>query len=224
MILFLEKTVVMKINIHTHKVSTLEKNADTIEIVNHIINTSSVEFQGKYVSLGIHPWYINNPDEQLRILEEQLASNPNIIAVGEAGLDKLRGCDLDIQCDIFEKQALFAEQYSKPLIIHCVKAFDELLALKKRIKPSVPWIVHGFRGNHIQAQQLVKNSLILSFGPMFNHQALKAVWNDVFFLETDDNDTTITEVYKFVALAMDVSIDDLEKEIEKKFLYLKSFI
>lgn len=223
MILFLEKTIIMKINIHTHKVSASDKNTDTVEIVNHIIKTSSDELQGKYISAGIHPWYIDNPDEQLRILEEQLAVNPNIIAVGEAGLDKLRGCDLAVQCDIFEKQILLAERYSKPLIIHCVKAFDELLALKKRVKPSVPWIVHGFRGNHIQALQLVKNGLVLSFGPIFNHQALKAVWNDVFFLETDDNDYSISGVYKLVADTMNMNVDELESKIEQKFLSLKLF-
>lgn len=211
----------MKINIHTHKVSAPDNNTDTVEIVNHIIKTSSAELQGKYISAGIHPWYIDNPDEQLRILEEQLAVNPNIIAVGEAGLDKLRGCDLAVQCDIFEKQALIAGQYSKPMIIHCVKAFDELLALKKRLKPSVPWIVHGFRGNHIQAQQFVKNGLLLSFGPIFNHQALKAVWNDVFFLETDDSDAVISDIYDIVSFKTGVTVEELERRIERNFLNLK---
>ncbi|MDY3070066.1 MAG: TatD family hydrolase [Parabacteroides sp.] len=213
----------MKINIHTHSVSSSDKRTDTIEIVNHIINSSSIEYQGKYVSLGIHPWYIHNPDEQLEVLEKALASDVNIIAIGEAGLDKLKGNVMKVQHDVFEKQALLAEQYSKPFIIHCVKAFDELLAFKKRIRPSVPWIIHGFRGNHIQAQQLVRNGMLLSFGPQFNCQALNTVSNGIFFLETDDYNTTIDDVYHSAALAMDISVEDLEFRIEDNFRSMNSF-
>lgn len=216
----------MKINFHTHKTSFPGRDAGVLEIVNHIVSSvPPADLQGKYVSLGIHPWYIGNPEVQLRVLEECLATNENIFAVGEAGLDKLRGAvPMEVQCDVFRQQALLAEQYSMPLVIHCVRAFDEMLALRKSIMPSVLWIVHGFRGNHIQAQQLVRNGFAISFGQKFNCLALKAVFNDTFFLETDDSDVSISEVYESAASVLEIATDDLEELLEERFRSLKSGI
>ena len=68
------------------------------------------------------------------------------VAVGEAGFDKLTAAPMELQVRMFEKQVELSEKYRLPLIIHCVKAMDELLAVRKKLNPAQPWIWHGFRG------------------------------------------------------------------------------
>ena len=59
------------------------------------------------------------------------------LALGECGLDKKVQTPLDLQQEVFERQLTLAEKYKKPVIIHCVAAFQELIAIKKKLKLSV---------------------------------------------------------------------------------------
>ena len=88
-------------------------------------------------------------------LVEKVSTDPEIIAIGEAGFDKLRGPASELQAEVFEKQVEISERLRKPLIIHCVSAWDEVLAMQKSLKPSMPWMIHGFRGKLRQAEQLI---------------------------------------------------------------------
>ena len=81
---------------------------------------------------------------------------------------------MDLQKEVFLAQANLAEETHKPLIIHCVKAWADLIACKKAVKPEMPWIIHGFRGNGELASQLVRLGFYLSFGDRFNPSALRA--------------------------------------------------
>ena len=149
-------------DIHAHHPAI---DPEDVTIINRIIGNEKEEnsFSGQWCSVGIHPWYIyNNVQGQFLRLESAVLC-PSVVAVGEAGLDKLSETPLDIQSDVFAKQAALAERSGKPLIIHCVKAWDELIMQRKSMKPRVPWIIHGFRGNGILAQQLLKQGFFLSF-------------------------------------------------------------
>ena len=79
--------------------------------------------------------------------------HPQVLAMGEAGLDKLADASLSLQREVFEYQARLAEETDKPLVIHLVKAVDELLKLKQKIRPVKPWIIHGFRGKAVLAEE-----------------------------------------------------------------------
>ena len=103
-------------------------------------------------SVGIHPWHAS--EWQIEHLDE-LATDPRVVAIGEAGFDTLRGPSAEIQTRIFRHQALLAERLGKPLIIHCVKAWDALLEQQRLLRPETPWIIHGFRG--ILRQDLLEN-------------------------------------------------------------------
>lgn len=181
-------------NIHTHYPTT---HPEDISIINILIRGGESYHleDGQNYSAGIHPWYIDNIGQQLDELEH-LCTYPNIVAIGEAGFDKIRGGTPDIQQEAFQVQALLAEKVNKPLIIHCVKAYDEIIKNKKAIKPQVPWIIHGFRGNGKQAGQLLRQGFYLSFGQYFNSEALKAAYPDYLFAETDDADIDIRSVYQ----------------------------
>ena len=174
-------------DIHTHKLAV---HPEDIAIVSTIVRKDIEENLSSYRSYGIHPWYIEDVREQIEILCG-FAHLPETVAIGEAGLDKLAEVDMDGQLDVFRQQALLAEEIRKPLIIHCVKAWEELLAIRKGLSPEMPWIIHGFRGNEQLAKQLTTHGFYLSFGPLFNAEAVKHVDPERIFAETDDKEVDI---------------------------------
>jgi TatD DNase family protein len=157
-------------------------------------------------SVGIHPWH---PDTGKISELREMAKSGNVVAVGETGLDKLKS-GFETQKELFELQIRIAEEARKPLIIHCVRAWNELLEMKRRFKPSVAWLIHGFRGNSTLALQLMNNGLYLSFGKNFNPEALRKVWEAKrLFIETDDGDSDIREIYTDIAKGLSISVPEL---------------
>lgn len=199
-------------NIHTH---VKDSSPENIFIFNQVVRTG---WEGDpdilYQSIGIHPWYIENEDEQFRILEKEITGK-RMVALGEAGLDKMAKTPLNRQREIFLQQALLAEKVQKPVIIHCVKAWDELIALKKEIKPSVAWIVHGFRGKPEQARQLVQHGFWLSFGTYFNPDSLQKAWPERCLAETDEENLSIREVYQQFADSLHIPMELLTTQLRK---------
>jgi TatD DNase family protein len=174
-------------------------------------------------SIGIHPWYIdeNRLESDLNSIKNKLQLN-ECIALGECGLDKRIETPLEVQISVFEKQIALAEKYQKPLVLHLVGAFEELLAIKKRLKISVPIIIHGFSKNQQVAKQLIENGFYLSFGKyLLRNPELEAVFqsipNDKFFLETDTINETIEEVYALAAKYKNRSIEDLIEMVNSNF-------
>lgn len=206
------------INIHTHKYSN---NLNYLEIVNQYPN----EFDDTIpqYSIGIHPWYIieNEVENYLIIIEKQI-QNKQCLALGECGLDKLIEISLKLQTQVFEKQMLLAQQYNKPVILHCVAAFAEMIEIKKRLKITVPMIIHGFSKNYETAKQLLDQGFYLSFGKyLLQNENLKLVFeqipNDRFFLETDTINETIEDVYKQAASYKNLKMNELQELIYNNF-------
>jgi Tat protein secretion system quality control protein TatD with DNase activity len=108
------------------------------------------------ISVGIHPWHIPPEWEETFAAIEAVAAEKNVVAIGECGIDKLRGAtETEIQKKVFLAHAMLAEKVRKPLIVHCVKSFDEIIEIRKQMSPSQAWIIHGFRGKPQQAAQLL---------------------------------------------------------------------
>ena len=198
-------------NLHTHEFSA-QKN------VLELVNQYPLDFDSTipYYSIGIHPWRINeaNIENELAIIESKLNSE-KCLAVGECGLDKKIEIDFDLQMKVFEMQLQLAEKYKKPVVIHCVGAFQELIAIKKRFNISVPLIIHGFSKKAQTAQQLIENGFYLSFGKsLLRNPKLDAVFqsipNDRFFLETDAIKEGIEQVYILAAKYKKLNIEDLQ--------------
>ncbi len=160
-----------------------------------------------YFTCGIHPWHSEDAEAQLQYLEE-IASNPHIVAIGEAGLDKLKGPELGIQKQVFERHILLSEKLKKPLIVHCVKAWEELIALYKHYQPTQPWIIHGFRGKPELTKQLVKLGFKFTIGAKFRPEGLRLIPLDVLFCETDESEFSIEEVYEAIAEALKLDFED----------------
>ena len=178
---------------------------------------------GVAYTYGIHPWFLTKDNHNQHINNvEKSTGFPNMIAIGEAGFDKLRGPSPELQSKVFEEQALISETHVKPLIIHCVKAWDELLAAHKKIKPKMPWMIHGFRGSAEQAEQLLSKGFYLSFWFDFalrkeSTQLFISLPKDRIFLETDGADVDIREIYRKVASDIDISVEEFKTVIFTNF-------
>lgn len=147
-------------------------------------------------AVGYHPWNASDFNEQR--LEEE-ASLPSTVAIGETGLDVLRGPSAQVQEAAFRRHIELSERLGKPLIIHCVRAFDRLLAIKKEMRPLQPWIIHGFSRKPELARQLLDAGCYLSLGPRFNPATAAIIPADRLLIETDDDPTaTIDSVAQAV--------------------------
>jgi len=205
-------------NLHTHKFSN---NPTILELVNQYPWEFDVAIPN--YSIGIHPWYINENrlESDLKILEEKLQLK-QCLALGECGLDKRIEISMAVQIAVFEKQIALAEKHQKPLVLHLVAAFDELIAIKNRLQISVPIIIHGFSKNQQVAKQLIDNGFYLSFGKyLLRNPELESVFqsipNDKFFLETDTIEETLEEVYTLAAKYKNTTIQDLKEIINSNF-------
>lgn len=205
-------------DIHTHQIPS-----EKIDNLNrsYILDVEPLGFEAakenyreNMFSCGIHPWYSNDSESRFPHLSK-IASDPKIVAIGETGLDKIKGPSLDIQIPVFKDHIAISEEFKKPLIIHVVKAWQELYHIRKELNPSQPWIIHGFRGNPHITQQMAKAGFMFSIGKRFNPDSLKYIPNESLFLETDEEEIDIKEVYEQVACAMDWDIKDLAAWVEK---------
>lgn len=210
------------IDIHCHNYSECNHikifNLDTLDIQ----EASKIS---KPYSLGIHPWSIEqqNLPHALAVLRNRL-SDLNLLAIGECGLDKTILTPLELQIHVFKTQIQLASHSKKPLIVHCVRAFNELIQLKKNHNSSTPWIIHGFNRKLTLAQQLIHQGCYLSFGKTLLHensharQVLGKIPPDRWFLETDAADEiTISLIYETAADIIGTNTTCLQQQLFSNF-------
>lgn len=201
------------INIHSHS-----KTATAAVLLNVHENFQSLDANTCY-SIGMHPWYIKDSDA-LQVFEmlKFSVSNANVLAIGECGLDRVCETDFELQKLYFIKQIELANEVRKPLIIHCVRAFDEVLHLLKQHQVAVSVIFHGFSKNEKVAAQILNAGYLLSFGQklMFESNAtvFKSTPIDSIFLETDDGCVAIEEVYRTAAEIKGMTLEELQQQIQ----------
>lgn len=182
-----------------------------------------IDLQGIAYTIGVHPWFLNEDNREGQFSSvRNLADLPGIIAIGEAGFDRLRGPSQEIQRKAFEEQIILSEEIKKPVIIHCVRAWDEILAVHKKLRPKMRWMIHGFRGHIGLANQLLSKGMYLSFWVEFvirpeASALLKQLPNDRIFLETDGADVKIHDIYNKVALDLNLTVEELKSIILGNF-------
>ncbi len=207
------------IDIHTHNKQQVE---GSLAVVN-LFPENTLD-NGRLLSIGLHPWYIDAQTLDCQITNiEKKARNSNVIAIGEIGLDRMRGEELANQQDVFLRQVAIALDLGKPIIIHCVRAFSELLYLKKKyIADQVKCVVHGFRGKKELADQLIKAGMYLSFGAqLILNLGVQKTFSELplhkVFFETDEADVDIREIYAIAAKIKGYTIEQLGEEICDNF-------
>lgn len=183
----------MYIDIHTHDID----NKPIIKIVDE--NKETI-----HQVAGIHPWQLDCVSDTTHLLADLISSieHENIVAIGEVGIDKVHKDTVSVQEKTFKEEIFLSEKFHKPLIIHAVRAYPDIINFRKITKARQPWIIHGFNGNKESAKQLTSHGLYLSLGkalfderPSLNN-LLKDINLDRLFLETDVEKKHIAEVYK----------------------------
>jgi TatD DNase family protein len=207
------------IDFHTHDL----KPDKSIQLLNCFAQDLPKADDGNLYSTGLHPWHLESVEirECLQAMEQAM-NLPHIVAVGECGIDKAIDTELVWQEYYFRKQAEMARKYEKPLIIHCVRAYAEVMRMKKEVRSSLPWIIHGFRANEQTAASLVKNGFYISVGGKLlddprKIKAFSMIPLDRLFLETDDTHESINSVYEQAARLLNIQVEDLQERIMANF-------
>ena len=191
--------------------------------INHctIVNKSDDNVSlDSYFSIGIHPWNANKIEDNFFTVEH-LAMNKKCLAIGEIGLDKLKGPDISIQKKVFESQVLLSEKLKLPVILHCVKSWNEISMIKQKLKPIQTWVYHGFNKVGI-LDEVIKTGLMISIGASILsnlklQNALEKIPNNRLLLETDDANIDIYTIYEKVSEIKKIPLSELEVIIEENF-------
>ncbi len=165
---------------------------------------------GCFCSAGLHPWFLDENVTTGFGWLESVALNPSVLAIGEAGIDLLRGPSVEFQERVFTAQVELAERLRKPLIVHMVRSADRILRLRKYLLPDMPWLIHGFRGGAALASQLLDSGAQISFGGSYNIEAVRVVGLENLLIETDGQ-CNIYDVISTVAQSLEVSYDDVRE-------------
>ena len=211
------------IDIHTH---TEESSESLLQIIN--LNLESPCPKQGFYSYGIHPWALDSADFQmetaLQSLEEKVKL-PNVLALGEAGLDKFYA-DFEQQIRLFERQIVLSENMKKPMILHDVKSHNEIVTLRKKHRAKQPWIVHGFSGTEQDIKQLIGQGIYLSVGESLLHperkihKSFKFIDLDYLFLETDMAEIGVETIYEAAANLLEMDLSALQTRIFSNFARL----
>ncbi len=206
------------INIHTHHLS----QDNGVFLFNNRFGFDKELYTDSFFSIGIHPW---DAALDISISElEKIITHKNCIAIGECGLDKFIDIDLELQKKVFISQLNLAVKYQKPVIIHCVKAFDELMEICKPYQTKVPFIIHGFNKSSQLLKQLIDNGFYISLHPSVFEKMdfdFSMIFLEKLFLETDNNSTlSIHAVYVKAANCFQLKTDDLKEKIYSNFTTL----
>ncbi len=206
------------INIHGHRQSN---TIDEWVMQNLMAKDFPPEdIENGFYSVGFHPYNVGKVDQEETLDRVRKAmEHPRVLAIGEIGLDKSLEAPMELQQQIFEKQVAMAESAKLPVILHVVRAFNEILGFMKTQHPVVPMIIHGYNGNPQMAAELVKAGFLISFGQAITGEHSKIVESlqkvpvEMMFLETDEGDMDIRELYQFAAEVKGVSVDHLRVQI-----------
>ena len=185
----------MVVDIHTHNALTQAQTIDTV---------------------GIHPWHAVECD--IRTIE---VAAMGVDAIGEIGLDF--ACDVphERQIEVFQAQLAIAERLKKPVILHCVRAFEKMMQILKNYRLPVV-IFHGFIGSKEQAQRAVAEGYYLSFGERTFRspktiEAMRSTPLSNLFVETDESATPIEEIHEKIAELRGISTTELTAITEENF-------
>lgn len=209
----------MFIDFHTHK-PIHKGNAEVLEVVSA---HKQIKYEGNYYTIGHHPWWSDAvlSESDLQNLAINL-ENSLCLGIGECGLDKLKGASKSIQEEVFFQQIQLANAHKVPVIIHCVRQYDQIIHFRKQ-HGQTPWAIHGFRRNLQLAKSLLGAGIKLSVSPFLNMNQsftdmLRYLPLDQFFIETDSEySLSIQQRYQIMADLKGISNNQLQEVLETNF-------
>lgn len=226
-----ELSKVKFIDFHTHKNNFPPKTLSVISVELGDVESLALEnLDYKFFSVGLHPWRLpsntDNLEKDLIALRKPLKLH-KVIAIGEVGLDRLWGPPPMVQKTYFIAILKLAKELNKPMIVHCVRYYPELIAIKTQCAPDLKVLVHGYNGKVEILEQLFKHNFYVSLGSLSlkrdniyefilqNPQYLNRIC-----LETDDSGINIKEIYKRAAKVLKIDIKELEQLMKTNFISL----
>lgn len=179
------------------------------------------------VSIGLHPWTVEQKlgVTALRFVVEEFCFKKNVFAIGEIGLDRLRGPKLVWQKELLVSLLDLSEAAQKPVLLHNVKCSSEFLEILKGRNYTAPWIFHGYQSSpETTAEFLRYENIFFSFGKaLLEREKVQTVFKNIptsrIFFETDDekNEDLLSELYKLGADLKNISVGKLESDIYRNY-------
>jgi TatD DNase family protein len=207
------------IDLHTHRIN----EAEDIHILNVFAQNLPLVKSDYLFSAGLHPWHIEkvNSEECFQAID-RAAEQKNMLAVGECGIDRSIATGFALQEHCFKQQIRIAEKHHKPLIIHCVRAYSDLIKLKKESRSGLPWILHGYCGNLETTLSLIKHEFYFSVGEQLlkdesKSPVLRSIPIERLFLETDESELSIVQIYSMSAQVLKLDENELIQIIATNF-------
>lgn len=206
------------INAHTHHIQ--QHTDEVFELINIILSKDDL-MTARPCSAGIHPWYVEEDLTDQMAQLAQIARSPHVLAIGECGLDKKTETNWELQALAFAQQIDLAKDLNKPLIVHCVRAFDEVIALLHERTPAVPVLFHGFNKHPNLGQSLLRKGYYLSLGTAVLSGRLDDLIKEIplhrVLLETDQQKTEIFEIYAYFCRTRKIPMDRLQAQLMDNF-------
>ena len=178
---------------------------------------------GHWYAVGLHPWdIVGDGEEQLRLLRSLLLSDTSgqIQMVGETGLDKRRGPSMEIQRAVFVEQLKTAHSIGKIPVVHDVRCMAEILAIRRELHYTEPWLIHGFRGGPEQAQQYLRAGCHVSLGVHFRSDTLLSLPPNELFLESDEHPEKLQALYDDVSQLLNMPVQAIKQQVNDNVLHL----
>ncbi|MGD9558332.1 MAG: TatD family hydrolase [Mangrovibacterium sp.] len=208
------------INLHIHQRPSGEETG----LINHPVQEEFLPEPGRFYSAGIHPWHLDAQMNESWLSElERLIRHPQVLAIGECGIDRSTGIPLDQQEPVFIRQAELAEEHPKPLILHAVRSYSDLLRIRKARRFKTEWVLHGFTGNDETTKQLLKQGFFFSFGAALLkdkaalNESLRLVPLSQLFFETDEQAVPVKTIYNFASSVLGISVEKLKETVGENF-------
>lgn len=212
------------IDFHSHRAPG---GSDTVTVMNLMAGEDvPADFPPNTLfSTGIHPWQLSQENaEELRTELLLTAAHPHAVIIGEAGFDRLKGPGMELQYSVFMFQAAMAREMNKPMVIHCVRGWEELRRAHAEVKPDRPWVIHGFRGNARLAASLHEDGFWFSLGSKgISKEILEVVSHDRILLETDDTGGSVAAVCRLFAVTAGYDDETAAALIKSNFNSLFNF-
>ncbi|BDD07312.1 TatD family hydrolase [Aureibacter tunicatorum] len=212
------------VNVHKHSI----ESEDEVCIRNFFPNEINNMAKSSYYSVGIHPWFIKQESLEIELEAiKKCAEDESFLAVGECGLDRVCNTDFDLQRKVFVQQIAISEAVSKPMVIHSVKAYSDILSYRKKMKLNCPWIIHGFQGSVQIAEQLIDKGCFLSFGKAIFRRKIQEVFEQLplqkLFLETDEDQIKIAKVLESASEVRNMEKNELNSILWDNFSRIFGF-
>jgi TatD DNase family protein len=209
------------LNVHTHIEIPEKRKMQIMSIDIRDALENGFEPQGPF-SIGIHPWYIDELviDEAYDLVKKYI-THDQCMSLGEAGLDRSIKTSINEQLEVFEKQIEMAIDHNiHSIMIHCVRAFPDILSIVKKKNYKGSLIFHDYNGKPDMTAQLLRYNVFFSFGEkLFNKnsgalQSLKHIPSHLLLLESDDmNHKSIEDVYEKASELLSIDLKGLYQVI-----------